>query len=112
MPATKPQRVLTKPRITTPTIATPTVGRAIGDTTDAVRQVSNRLKDRTDLTVSLAIGDNRIAHGLGRKPRGYTITPSVADATFAHALKAADDKVLTITVVGAAQPNAVVEVFS
>ena len=60
---------------------------------------------------SLALGANRVSHGLARKPNGATVTPTVADATFAWALTAADTKTVTITVVGIAMPNAYLEVF-
>lgn len=71
--------------------------------------------DRQVITADLIVGVNRIAHGLRRAVRGYTITPSVADATFAHALTTAANsqptRYVLITVAGVAQPGAVIEVF-
>jgi hypothetical protein len=53
-----------------------------------------------------------INHGLGRKPVGATVTPTVADATWAWSLKAgATSSQMTLTCVGVAQPGAAVEAF-
>lgn len=61
--------------------------------------------------ITLNVGANKVNHGLGRKAQGVRITPTVADATWAWALTLADDKQVTITCVGVAQPNAFVEVI-
>jgi hypothetical protein len=39
------------------------------------------------------------------------VTPTVADATWAWAMTAADAKQVTITTIGVPQTNAVIEVF-
>ena len=62
-------------------------------------------------TITLVVGINVVNHGLGRTPKGATVTPTVADASFAWALTTADNGTATITVVGVKQPNAYVEVF-
>ncbi len=62
----------------------------------------------------LIVGTNRIAHGLGRAVRGYTVTATAADASFAHALDLSNphpDREVWITVVGVAQTDAQIEVF-
>lgn len=64
--------------------------------------------------VDLVVGTNKIPHGLGRRCVGYGITARSADATFAHAIDKTNprpDLEVWITVVGAAQTDAIVEVF-
>jgi hypothetical protein len=68
-------------------------------------------RPRNAITVDLIIGDNRINHGLGVIPRGCGITPTVADASFAWAITARDDRQAIITVVGIAQPGATAEFY-
>ena len=77
---------------------------------DAATRQAARL--RASVTVDLVVGDNTVNHRLGIVPRGCSLMPTVADATFAWALKTRDDKQVVITVVGVAQPNAVIEVWS
>lgn len=72
-------------------------------------RLSSAAPARSSVVASLVVGDNRIVHQLGRVPVGCTVTPRVADASFAWALKSADDRVAVVTVVGVAQPNAEVE---
>jgi hypothetical protein len=60
---------------------------------------------------TLVVGSNRIVHNLGRKPIGATITPTVADASFAWALGSSDDRIAIITIVGVAQPKATIEFY-
>jgi hypothetical protein len=66
---------------------------------------------RALVTFDLVVGTNRVPHGLGRAAVGYTITPTVADASFAHCLEEATDLEVWINVIGAAQPGAKIEVF-
>jgi hypothetical protein len=66
---------------------------------------------RASRTVDLVVGSNRIVHNLGRKPIGATITPTVADASFAWALGSSDDRIAIITIVGVAQPKATIEFY-
>lgn len=67
---------------------------------------------RSHVSVDLTVGDNRINHALGTKPAGCHLTPTVADATFAWALKSVDDRQAVITIVGVAQPNASLEFYA
>lgn len=92
-------------------------------TSSAVDQVSAELArigglavlDRQTFTADLVVGLNKINHSLRRAPRGYTLTATVADATFAHALTTSGNsqpaRQIWITVVGVDQPRAVIEVF-
>lgn len=71
-------------------------------------------RGRAVVAYDLIVGTNRVPHSLGRDARGYTITPSVADATFAHAIDLTNprpDREIWISVVGVAQPRAQIEVF-
>ena len=82
----------------------------------AIEEAVNRL-DRADerqvLTADLRIGTNEIAHQLGRVARGCTLVPTVADASFAWAWVAPGAKQdrIFVTVIGAAQPGAKLEVY-
>jgi hypothetical protein len=82
-----------------------------------IRQHLDRLdaaRKRDSVTVDLVVGTNRVRHGLGRAVTGYTVTATVADATFAHAIDRNNprpDLEVWIAVVGVAQPAAVVEVW-
>jgi len=67
--------------------------------------------ERNILVVDLVVGANRINHGLSAAARGATLTPTVADASFAWSFAASGDKQVVITVVGVNQPKAIVEVF-
>lgn len=82
--------------------------RALDDVATAVNKLE-QAGDRVSVAVDLIIGDNRINHGLGRKPNGATLTPTVADASFAWAMTSADERQVVIEVIGAAQPGAEVE---
>ncbi len=68
-----------------------------------------------DVKVSnLVIGTNRIAHGLGRRVVGYTITPTFCTIAFAHAINLENphpEREVWIDVVGSDQDNAIIEVF-
>jgi hypothetical protein len=71
-------------------------------------------RKRDAIEFDLVVGTNKIPHGLGRPVAGYTITPTVADATFAHRIDRENprpDLTVWIVVVGVAQPNALVEVY-
>lgn len=83
------------------------ISRHLAEVAAAIPEV----KDRTSQKVDLVVGDNLINHGLGRPALGATVTPSVADATFAWAMTATDRLTATITVVGVPQTGARVEVF-
>jgi hypothetical protein len=81
--------------------------RAIGQ----LEQLARIAAPRKSITVDLIVGDNRIAHGLGRMSRGAFVSPSVADATFAYSHAPDGDRIAVITVVGVAQPGALVEII-
>lgn len=87
----------------------PTTSRLLSDLGTAIQAIP--VRDRVVVVVSLAVGANKVNHGLGRRARGMTLTPTVADATFAWAMTAADDKQVTVTVVNVAQPNAALEIY-
>lgn len=87
------------------------IGRLIADVGAAQQQQAATVAPRVVLTVSLMVGTNRVNHGLGRRARGATVTPTVADATFAWAFATDNATQAIITVVGVPQPNATIEVF-
>jgi hypothetical protein len=74
----------------------------------------DRARKRDVVEFDLVIGTNKIPHGLGRAVAGYTITPTVADASFAHRIDRENptpEKTCWIVVVGAAQPKATIEIW-
>ena len=109
MPATKPVRPMPRPRIVTPAAGDDYNPLTQRQTTEGAQRAADQLRDRSGQVVSLAIGANVMNHNLGRKPSSVAITPTVADATWAWALTAADAGQATITCVGVAQPGAFVE---
>lgn len=108
MPTQKPQPPRPRPRQIAPTSGDASERQVI----QASQRAADQLRDRSSVVTSLAVGDNVINHGLGRKPTGATVTPTVADATWAWALKSADSSQMTITCIGVAQPNAAVEAWA
>jgi hypothetical protein len=114
MSATKGTRPKARTQLQTGTLGDldpQTTSRMLSDLGDAHDHLASAVAGRNAVVVSLAIGATRINHGLGRKAHGCTVTPTVADATWAWAMTAADDKQITITTIGAAQPNASVEIY-
>lgn len=88
------------------------VARHVSELGDAAIRAQDAVgPSRFQGRISLVVGDNVISHGLNRIPNGATVTPTVADATFAWAMTAATNRTMTIAVVGAAQPKAFVEGF-
>lgn len=83
--------------------------RMIDQLTQAAER--NAQTPRSVRVVDLAVGANRIVTNLGRRARGCTLTPTVADATFAWSFTPDGDKAAIITVVGVAQPACTIEVF-
>lgn len=92
---------------------------SVGDAADprsvaqAVAEL-NRTALRDRKRADLVVGQNRIVHGLGRAVEGYSITPTVADATFAHCLDETNphpELEVWITVVGVDQPKARIEIW-
>lgn len=112
MAAQPPKRPATVSRLVQATLLDqPAVGRLLSDQADATTALEQQVKRRSVLIADLAVGVNRLAHGLGRKALGATVTPTVADASFAWSFSVDGDRVAIITVVGVGQPNATVEVF-
>lgn len=61
--------------------------RALNRVRDELNRLARaRLRDVIE-GVDLVQGVNKISHGLGRPPAGYTLVASVADNTFAHAMR-------------------------
>jgi hypothetical protein len=86
---------------------------------DAAQRLTQQLADkqqaaqrRSSVTVDLVVGDNTVTHRLGTRPRGAHLTPTVADASFAWALKSRDERQAVITVVGVDQPGAELEFYA
>lgn len=89
--------------------------RAVDIVADALDDLqSQRL--RCAVSFDLTVGTNRVQHGLGRPYMGYTITPTAILASFAHALSTTHnprpDLEVWIDVIGAAQPDARIEIFA
>lgn len=64
--------------------------------------------------VDLAIGTNKIPHGLGRRVVGCHVTPTTASAAFAYAIDKTNprpDLEIWLAVVGTVQSRCVVEVW-
>lgn len=91
----------------------PKVERALSEMRSAVEALQAG-RQRDVVQVDLVVGTNKIRHGLGRDATGYAITPTVAAASFAHALDRTNPRPeieVWIIVIGVAQPRAVVEVM-
>lgn len=97
-----------------PAVADVEIDRAIGAVADAVQELQAR-RERVHVVATLVTGTNRVRHGLGRPFAGYTITPTVANAAFAHALSSTKnprpDLEVWIDVVNGPQANAAIEVY-
>jgi len=89
----------------------PATSQAHSVLVDAVTRMEQQLPSRAVAVVDLAAGATTINHGLGRRPRGASVTPTVADATFAWAMTSANEKQAVITCVGTTQPGATVELY-
>lgn len=99
--------------LSTPPVDDKQVSRALAQIDQAVQELQ-AAPARDVLIVDLVVGSNHIRHSLGRAVQGYSLTPTVADAAFAHALDTANprpDREVWISVIGAAQPGARIEVF-
>lgn len=84
----------------------PTVSRLLSELATSQDGMARQIGARSSMTIDLAIGANVVNHGLGGKPRGCSVSPTVADVTFAWAMTSADDKQATISVLNVAQPSA------
>lgn len=114
MPATKPSRPTPRAALISRNVDgkdDADIPRAMDDHAAAIGRIEGRLRDRAVVTATLAVGANRINHGLGKKPTGCTVTPTTANATWAWAMTDASATQIEITTVGISQTNAVVEVF-
>jgi hypothetical protein len=109
MPINRPRRPRTRIAITSINVEDAAVDRALIATADAVSRIESRIADRSTVVADLIVGDNVLLHRLGRKPRGAHVAPTVADASYAAAMTSADATHATITVIGVAQPGALVE---
>lgn len=111
MPAKKPQRVRTRDQAFVANATTPEATERALDEVARILTGPLMSRERAVLEdVSLVVGDNRINHNLGRKPRHVTLMPTVADATFAWAVTLRDDRQMVIAIIGVAQPHASLEV--
>jgi hypothetical protein len=111
MPAQRPRRPLTRQHQTAPVNGAEVTSFALRQVSNVAQRAADQLRDRVVLQRDLIVGDTVINHELGRTPSGVTITPSVASATWAWAIKSRSQTQLTITCVGVAQPGAILEVF-
>lgn len=110
MPPRRLKRPPPRAQVATPAITTlEAADRAITEIADRV--AARDTLGRSAVIADLEIGSNRVIHNLGRSPIGAAVTPTVADATFAWAVSAKDERTITIDVIGAAQPKATIEVF-
>lgn len=111
MPAQRPVRPATRARVVAPVNGDEMSPLAQRMLADSVQRTADQLRDRAVVVRDLFVGANVINHGLGRKPRGAAVSPTVANATWAWALTAADARQATITCIGVAQPGAAVEFY-
>jgi hypothetical protein len=91
----------------------PKIDRALDGLRGAVHEIQEQ-RSRDVVQVDLVIGTNKVRHGLGRAAMGYSLTPTVASAAFAHAIDRTNPRPEAecwIEVIGTAQPGAVVEVW-
>ena len=114
MPARRPLPIRSVQSLAFGDVDDPATKRALDAVGDAVRKMQTS-RSRVQLTADLAIGINRISHGLGREAFGFMVTPTVASATYAVALVTSGnghpELEVWINVIGAAQPGARIEVF-
>lgn len=108
-----PQVPRSVPGLVLPQVGDEPTARALQSLQDAI-QLLQTARQRVGLTADLVIGTNVVRHGLGRAALGYSLTPTVASAAFAHALDTTNpspELEVWITVIGAAQPGARLEIF-
>lgn len=95
------------------TSTTDAAGLQVQQAMQAVQSTLNQQR-RQVVKMDLAIGRNVVRHALGRDARGYTLTPTVANAAFAHAIDTSNPnpgREVWINVIGAVQPGAQIEVW-
>lgn len=113
MAARKPIAPRALERVQVPRVDDSATNRALGVVSAAVQKVQST-RQRYATTSDLVVGTNKVQHSLGRACNGYSLTPTVADATFAHAINTSNphpELEVWITVVGVAQPDARIEVY-
>src|SRR5262249_3117970 len=83
--------------------------RHLSELAEAVTDLDGTRSRRSSVTFDLKVGANVVNHGLGARPRGCSVSPTVADAPFAGALTPADGRQATVLVLNVAQPGAGIE---
>lgn len=107
------QRPRPVPSLSIPSVDDEATQRAFDALASSVQQLQTARR-REVILFDLVVGTNKVRHGLGRAAAGYTIVPTTADATFAHAVDSTNphpEREIWVTVVGVAQPSAVLEVW-
>lgn len=107
------QRPATRTALGAVQVDDPQVARALDVVTGAVQKLESA-RSRVVVVQDLVIGTNKVRHGLGRAALGYSLVATVADAAFAHAIDDTNPRPeleVWISVSGAAQPRARVEVW-
>lgn len=113
MAGRRPLRIGTTQAFGVTQVDDPQAARAFEETSVAIQRLQ-RARSREAMVVDLVVGTNKLQHSLGRAALGYTLTPMVADATFAHAIDTSNprpDLEVWVTVIGVAQAGARVEVW-
>lgn len=112
MPAAPPHRPPMLSRVTAPTLLgdDPSIGRVLGQAVAAISHLNDGSFNSRVVVLDLAVGTNRIDHGLGRRARIAAVAPTVADAAFAWSFTTDNDTQAIITIVGVDQPGAAVEI--
>ena len=110
MPAARAQRPRPRAQVIAHEVGTPAA------TERMVAQLSEQVERqerpyRSSVTVNLVVGTNRVVHGLGRVPKGATLTPSEANLNFAWGITSADERIAVIAVVGSDMPRVVMEFY-
>lgn len=110
-------RAIQRPRavqsLSLPSVGDEATQRAL-DALDVAIQRLQAGRSRQVVTADLVVGTNEVQHGLGRPAAGYTLVPTVADATFAHAIDDTNphpEREIWVVVVGVAQPGARLEIW-
>ena len=113
MPGRKVESIRPTTYLQAPSVDDNATQRALDNISEAVQELQVQRR-RAVIDYDLIVGTNKIPHGLGRRVAGYTLTATVADASFSHAIDKTNpnpERELWIVVIGAAQPGATIEVF-
>lgn len=87
-----------------------TTQRVLDVVVGAVQDLQVERKHQS-VVADLVVGANRIPTNLGRRARGMSLAPTVADATFAWSFSIDNDNEVIVTVIGAAQPACPMEIY-